>query len=93
MAQFTSRSAICSHDIATDHLVEICQVGRSQTTGVIPPRGGRIVQVASTGHIIERLHAVIPVGSQVKHTRRIGILVNLMNQALIDQRDTSRPDW
>ena len=92
MAQFTSRSAICSHDIAADHLVEICQVGRSQTSGVIPARRGRIVQVVSTCHIIEGLHAVIPVGSQVEHTRRIGILVNLMDQTLVDEGDSGRPD-
>src|SRR2546421_8953796 len=92
MAQFKSRSAICSHDIAADHLVEICQVGRSQASGVIPARRGRIVQVVSTCHIIEGLHAVIPVGSEVEHTRRIGILANLMDQALIDQGNTGRPD-
>ena len=87
-----SRGAICSHDIAIDHLVKICQVGRAQAAGIIPARSGRIVQVVSTGHIVERLHAVILVGSQVEHTRRIGILVNLMDQTLVDQGDSSRPD-
>ncbi len=92
MRQIIPRSTICSHDITTNDLVEVCQVGRSQAAGVIPTRCSRVIQVVSASHIVERLHAVVLAGSQVEHSRRIVILVNLMDQTLVDQGDSNRPD-
>ena len=81
------------HNILADDHVEIRQVGRTQPGGIIPAGGCRVVEVIATCHIVIGAPAIILIGGKVEHARRIGILSDLFDQALVHQRLTGRPDW
>src|SRR2546430_12732804 len=80
-------------NILEDDHVEFRQVWRPRPGGIIPAGGCRVVGVIAPCHIVVGAPAIILIGGKVEHARRIGILSDLFDQALVHQRLTGCPDW